>query len=161
MDITLHYTEALVRAAVWRFCVRVVGWTYPVAVALLLTSLVLSVALGDRSWQVGVVGAVLLMALLFPAALYRNQLSAARFKLRALQGGPVVFRVGDASYSVRSAAGSAELPWNSIIDVWRYDDCWLLIFSKAHFMTFPLENVSPQMQSVILDRVRASGGKVS
>lgn len=137
-----------------------IGWIYPLAVVLVLASIVFDLLRGDRSWLVGAMGAVLAMALIFPLVLYRNQLSAALFKFRALQGEPVVFQISESSFTIRSAAGSAELPWNAITEVWRYDDCWLLLFSKAHFMIFPLENVTSEMQSSVLERIREKGGKV-
>jgi hypothetical protein len=44
--------------------------------------------------------------------------------------------------------------------VWKLKSCWLLLFSKAHFMTFPLANVSEEMRTFILQRIAANGGKV-
>jgi hypothetical protein len=160
MNASLLYTEPLVRRAVRRFSVRVVGWIYPLALVLMLASILMDLLRGDHSWWVGVMGAVLAMAVVFPIFLYRNQLSAALFKFRALKGEPVVFQVSESSFAIRSAAGSAELPWHAITEVWRYDDCWLLLFSKAHFMTFPLANVTSEMQSFVLERIREKGGKL-
>jgi hypothetical protein len=45
--------------------------------------------------------------------------------------------------------------------VWRFDSLWLLLFSKARFVTLPLEDVPSPMQTFILGRVKASGGKIS
>ena len=157
MNRSLCYTESLVRLAVWRFSARVIGWIYPLAVVLVLAWIVFDLLRGDHSWLVGAMGAVLAIALIFPLVIYRNQLSAALFKFRALQGEPAVFQISESSFTIRSAAGSAELPWSAITEVWRYDDCWLLLFSKAHFMTFPLENVTSKMQSSVLERIREKG----
>jgi len=49
----------------------------------------------------------------------------------------------------------------AITAVWRYEDLWLLLFSKGHFMTFPLDGVSAEDQALLLERVKASGGKVA
>lgn len=159
MNLTLHYTEPLVRRAVRRFCGRTIGWVYPVMVLVLLACFVLRLVEGDRSWITGVFGVVLGFAFLVPAVLYRNQLAAALFKFRALEGEPVAFGGTEASFSVQSPAGSAELPWRSIVAVWRFDDFWLLIFSKAHFVTFPLDGVPAEAQAFLLERVKAHGGK--
>ncbi|KQZ30488.1 hypothetical protein [Duganella sp. Root1480D1] len=41
-----------------------------------------------------------------------------------------------------------------------YSGFWLLLFSKAQFITLPLETVSQEMQAFVLKSVQASGGKV-
>ena len=160
MNITLHYTEPLVRRAVRRFCGRTIGRVYPGAVLLLLAAFVLGLIEGDYSWITGVFGVVLGLSILVPAVLYRNQLAAALFKFRALEGEPVAFGGTETLFSVQSRAGSAELPWRSIVAVWRYEEFWLLLLSKAHFVTFPLEGVPAEARAFLLERVKVHGGKV-
>jgi hypothetical protein len=45
--------------------------------------------------------------------------------------------------------------------VWRFESYWLLLFSKAHFATIPLEGISEQMRVYVLERVKCAGGKIS
>lgn len=161
LNLTLHYTEPLVRRSVRRYCARSIGWAYPVALLLLASSFVFGLARGNRSWTSGLFGAVLGFSILIPAVLYRNQLSAALFKFRSLGGKPIAFGGTEDSFSVQSPSGSAELPWRAIMAVWRYEDLWLLLFSKGHFMTFPLEGISAEAQAFLLERVKAHGGQVA
>jgi hypothetical protein len=130
-------------------------------VLLLLACFVLGLVEGDRSWITGAFGVVLGFSFLVPAVLYRNQLAAALYKFRALEGESVAFGGTEASFSVQSRAGSAELPWRSIVAVWRYEEFWLLLLSKAHFVTFPLEGVPAEARAFLLERVAAQGGKVA
>ncbi len=161
MNIILHYTEKLVRKAAWRFITRIIGWKFPAAIILMLIFFLAGLKQGDNSWKIGVSGVLLAISFIFPIVIYRNQLRAALFKFRALNGKPVVFHFSDTNFSIRSDAGSTELPWNTITDVWRYDDCWLIFFSKAHFMTFPLEGVTSEKQLYILKNIQSNGGKVA
>jgi YcxB-like protein len=160
MDVTLHYTEPLVRHAVWRFCWRKVGWIYPIALLVMIVSLGIIIGQGDRSWIIGVHGTILLLAMLVPVLLYRTQRSAALARYRALAGGPASFAATDEMITIRSAGGMAEFPWRTITGIWQYDDCWLLLMG-GHFITFPLVGVSSEARAFLAERVLANGGKVA
>lgn len=68
--VKLRYTEPLIRSAVWSFWRRAAGWRYFLAMALLLASIIYSVAHGDRSWWVSVSATVLCLAIIIAIALY-------------------------------------------------------------------------------------------
>jgi YcxB-like protein len=160
MILKLNYTEALVRKSVWHFCCGTVGWLYPAAFLTVAASLVWLLIGGDRSWVVGVMGTILALSIILPAAVYRNQLEASLAKFRALNGQPASFEGTADGFVVRSAAGSSVLPWSLVTGIWRYDDCWLLLFSKAGFVTLPLEGVSLEALAFVQERVEAHGGHV-
>jgi hypothetical protein len=52
------------------------------------------------------------------------------------------------------------LKWEAIKDVWGFEGFWLLLFSKAHFVTIPLEDVSSEMRLLVIEKVKQSGGSV-
>jgi hypothetical protein len=160
MDVTLHYTERLVRQAVARFCWRSIGPLYVVSLLAMIAFVALSIGAGNRSWPLGVAGTVLIAGLAVPVLLYRNQLSAALTRFRALEGQPATFRATDRLVSIRSAGGMIEFPWRAITGIWRYDDCWLLL-TGPHFLTFPLVGVSSEAQAYLIERVLANGGKIA
>jgi YcxB-like protein len=87
---------------------------------------------------------------------YRNALH----KLKAMGNAQATLDASATSLSLSSAAGTATLPWSAVAEVWRFKSCWLLLFSKSQFVTLPLENLNPEAAAFILDRIRASGGKV-
>jgi hypothetical protein len=160
VNVTLTYSEALVRKSVRRFCGRTIGWLYPTLLLVMCAVIAQLVMDGDRSWFVGVVGTALLFGMIFPVVLYRNQLNGSLAKFRALQGRPVTFKGTESKIAIHADAGMSELPWAAITEVWQYPDCWILLFSRAHFMTFPLDGVPAEAKSFLLERVKAHGGRI-
>ena len=55
-QITLHFSETLIRRAVKAFWWRTTGWSYFFAVVLVLGSFCYALWTGDRSWWMGVSG---------------------------------------------------------------------------------------------------------
>ena len=160
LDATLSYTEPLIRKAVFAFWRRSVGVKF--LVALLLTGVGLGslLARGESSWLVGVVGTVLVFGVLFVVAIffihYRNSL----VKLREMGSPQATFSANDSSFTITSGAGTATLQWSAVKELWQTPTAWLLLYSKAHFSTLPLDGLSPEMQTFILQRVQAAGGKI-
>jgi hypothetical protein len=64
-------------------------------------------------------------------------------------------------YTLASDHGSSTLKWEAIKEVWGFQGFWLLLFSKAHFATIPLDDLSDEMRSYVLERVKRSGGRVA
>jgi YcxB-like protein len=159
MNVTLHYDEPLVRRAVRRFCLRTIGWLYFAGLFAVGCAMALMLVSGERSWVIGAIGTILAIALAVPGLLYRNQLSGALARFRALDGKPASFQATDAMVTIRSSGGMAEFPWRTITGIWKYDDCWLLLMG-GHFITFPLAAVSLDAQAYVTDRVVTNGGKV-
>lgn len=156
---TLTYTRSALRKATLAFWRRTVGLTFPVVLLALMGWVVYSAANGDRSWELGALATALIVGCTVLLALYVVHYRSGLQKLRAM-GEPVAeFRAEDEYFTVTSGMGTSSLKWASIQEVWRFDGFWLVLFSKAQFMTIPLQDVAPEMQAFILDRVRAAGGK--
>jgi YcxB-like protein len=158
---TLVYSKPLVRRAVLHFWWRVVGLRFLAALALVAIGLGGLVYGGDSSWLVGVLASVLALGILFAAALY---VVHSRSSLRALaaMGNPsATLEACAASLSIASGAGAATLPWSSITEIWRFETCWLLLLSRAQFLTLPLVDLAPDAAAFILERVRTAGGRVT
>jgi hypothetical protein len=158
---TLKYTETLLRQAVlafWRRSVGVVGFL--VAQALLVCGLAFLLWSGDRSWMVGALGTVLFLDCAVALAVYFFHLRRSLAKFRAMGSPSAVLTLDEGSVSLASDLGSTSVPWSAVKEVWRFPDFWLLLFSKAQFVTIPLASVSAEMQAFIMTRVSATGGKV-
>jgi hypothetical protein len=160
-EIHLTYTEPLIRRAVLRFWWRTTGWGFMLPIIACLAWLAVLLWTGDRSWQVGVLGTVLTMAFALAATLYvvhwRNSLA----KLRALGEPSATLVTTDTTLTMSSSAGSTTLPWSAIQEVWQFPECWLLLFSKAQFVTLPLADVTPEARAFILQRVRTAKDQTS
>jgi hypothetical protein len=70
MTVSLHYSEALLRRAVAASWWRTLGRTYVLACFLLVLALSYLVAMGDRSWWVGLWGTVFGLGVAFGVLLY-------------------------------------------------------------------------------------------
>jgi hypothetical protein len=158
---TLRYTERLVAQAVRLYWRKTVGFGLLVAVALMIAFLAWRLVDGDRSWIVGLVAAVILLGVIMPVAVYVVHYRNSMGKFREMSR-PVAELVADEDvFTLSSDRGTTSLKWEAIKEVWRFESLWLLLFSKAQFVTLPLEDVPGPMQAFILDRVTASGGKIA
>ena len=157
---TLKYDEHLVSRAVRSYWLRSMGWKTPVAVVIVAALFVTRLAMNDRSWLVGLLGGVAMLGIVMPVAVYWTHYRNSMAKFREL-GNPVATLLAEeASFTLSSDAGASILKWNAVTELWRFEGLWLFLFSKAHFATIPLDAMSAEMQSYVLDRVRAAGGKV-
>jgi hypothetical protein len=156
---TLEYTLPLLREAVAGFWRRSVGLGFLVALALCVVVLCVLLIQGDRSWAVGFIAAVLLFGLLFIAAVYFVHYRNALQKFQNMGAPTATLRVSQDSFTVTSGAGSSTLPWTSVTEVWKLQNVWLLLFSKAQFMTLPLKSIPKDMRAFVLERISSAGGK--
>ena len=160
-EATLLFTERLIREAVLSFWKRSVGPGFGVAVLVLAAVLGFLLWQGNSSWLVGALATVLLFAVLFATTLYVVHFHGAISRLRGMPSGRATLVAEESQFSVTSELGSSTLPWSSVQELWRFQSCWLLLFSKAQFITLPLACIPPEMQEFIAHRVEAAGGKIA
>lgn len=158
-ETTLEYSLPLLREAVAGFWWRSVGVGMLIALAVCAGMLAFLLAQGDRSWVVGLLGASTVMGAAISLAIYVVHYRNAVQKFRDMGVPRATFKASVDSFTVSSDVATSTLPWSAITQVWKFKNCWLLLFSKAQFMTFPLASVSQDLQSFVLARVAAAGGK--
>lgn len=156
---TLICSEPLIRQAILCFFRRSLGAGFFVALALLVICLAFQLYTGDRSWQVGVLASVLVLGVVFPIAIYFVHYRNATRKLHAMGLPQASLVATESTLSLSSGAGSSSFPWSSVSEVWRFPGFWLLLFSRAQFVTLPLTDISASLQAFIVERVQAAGGK--
>jgi YcxB-like protein len=158
---TLTYTETLVAQAVRHYWRKTIGFGIFVAVALMILFLAWRLTDGDRSWVVGLIAAVILLGVLMPVTVYvvhyRNSMS----KFREMSEPVAELVVDDDAFTLSSDRGTTSLKWDLVKEVWRFETLWLLLFSKAQFVTLPLKDMPEPMRAFILDRIKATGGKIA
>jgi hypothetical protein len=157
---TLNFNETLLCQAVLSFWWRVVGFRFLIVLALISMALGYHLYHGDRSWLVGVLAAIIFIAAVFLVALYRIHYRNGLIKLRAMGLPQATFSASESSFTFESGAGSSTMPWSSVTEIWQFEQYWLMLFSKAQFVTLPLADISPEFRASILERVRASGGVI-
>jgi hypothetical protein len=158
--VTLEYSEPLLRKAVFAFWCRTVGVGFFIALAMTLCSFAYLVWVGERSWFVGALGAVLIFGMGFAFMVYFVHMRNTLAKFRGMDASMATLALEDASFTMSSGLGTTSLPWSTVTELWRYPSFWLLLFSKGQFVTLPLASVPVQAQDFILNRVSAAGGKV-
>ena len=107
-EYTLRFSPALVRSAVIGFWWRAVGLRYLLALAAFSLCVGYLVWQGDRSWLIGLLGAVLIFGVLIPAALFWTQYRQAFAKLRGMKSPEARLAVGDAGLTVSSDLARSE-----------------------------------------------------
>jgi hypothetical protein len=157
---TLNYDETLLRQAVLSFWWRVVGLRFLIVLALLVIAFAYHFYHGDRSWFMGVLAVLIFIALVFLIAIYQIHYRNALSKLRAMGLPTASFSASESSFSFESGAGNSTLPWSSVTEIWKFEHHWLMLFSKAQFVTLPIADISPEFQAFILERVKTSGGVI-
>ncbi len=113
-----------------------------------------------REFAIGwiVAGLVLIAMILFIALRY---VRLARDKFSAMTDPQITYTFTDSTFGAKSCLGSMEVPWNTITQIWKFDDVWLLIFGNHGYSTLPVKQVDIDVASFVEERVKATGGKVS
>lgn len=159
-EVTLRYSESLVHDAIFAFWRRTIGWGFPIALLICAIGLIAMLMKGNRTWLVGVVGSVLVLGIGFCALLYFSHYRSSMAKFRALKDSNAVLKVEPESITLSSSEGSSTMRWDAVSEIWKFEKFWLLLFSKAQFVTLPVEPLTPEMRHFISGRVSESGGKV-
>lgn len=159
-EATLIYDRPLLKRAVLAFWKRSVGLGVFIALALVGFGLVSLLQRGDASWVVGALATCAALAIVFVIALYVVHYRNVMCKLRDMGKPQAQFRAEESSFTFTSGVGTSTMRWSMVTEVWCFPDFWLMLFSKAHFVTIPLASLAPEMQAFVIERVRASGGKI-
>ncbi len=157
---TLRYTEQLVAQAVRLYWRRTIDVRLLAVDAAMVAFLAWRLLEGDRSWVVGVVAAAVLLGLAMPVAVYVVHYRNSMGKLREMSRPLAELVVDDDAITLTADNGSGSMKWGLVKEVWRFESVWLLLLSKAQFITLPVADVPESMRAFILDRVAASGGRI-
>jgi hypothetical protein len=158
---TLTYSTALLHRSVRAFWWRATGWQMRLGVAVLGILVAITWGRGDRSWAVGALGMGFAVAVGMLAMVYFVHRGNSLAKLRDMGAPTAAFTADEGGMRFVSGAGESRLPWSMVQDVWQFDGFWLLLFSKAQFVTLPLADLSPAMQAFVLYKARSAGARVS
>ena len=158
---TLNYTERLVEKAVRLFWLRTVGYGELVAVVVMTAVLAWRLIEGDRSWFVGVLATLVFLSIAIPLAIYFGHYRNSLGEFREMKQPIAEFVVDEDAFTLSSDLGATTLKWCAVTEVWRFESLWLLLFSKSQFVTIPLDGLPESMREFVLEKVRASGGKIA
>lgn len=153
---TLLFSEQLVRKAVLAFWRKSVGAGFFVAMLLLALALTYLLFRNDYSWYTGAAGTVLFLGTVIAVSVYASHFRRSLEVFRRMQPPSAELEAGEEVFKISSSLGESSHPWSVIQEVWQFEDFWLLLLSRAQFMTLPIASLSPELREFILRRVAAS-----
>lgn len=157
----LNYSETLIRQAVFSFWKKSLGPGVLIALAVTVAAAAILVFSDDDTWIGAALGVLIALYLCFLATIYVVHLRNAMAKFQDLGEEAIATFAADAdTFTLSSSIGSSTMRWSTIKEVWRFSKFWLILFSKAQFVTIPLENMDQDMQLFVLEKARANGTKV-
>jgi YcxB-like protein len=160
-EATLTYSPDLLKRSVRAFWWRSMRWYVLLVAPAIAFGLGVQVRHGDRGWAVGATATLLGVVCALIVTVYRVHAANSLARFRGM-GEPVAqFGADEDDFRFVSGAGSSTLPWSSVTEVWTFDGFWLLLFSKANFVTLPLDPLSAEARAFVLARAAAAGAKIS
>lgn len=153
---TITYDRALIRRALNCFMVKRMRWT---GISGFLAAGIL--LCGERlygSWGlvVSIFAAVytFLFALIVCIYLLRLRISYDFIRKSKTPAVKIVF--DDEGISTESELGSSKINWQAFDDLLKFPDLWLLTYRKSGYVTIPLDQISPECQMFIEQKLKDS-----
>ena len=131
-SVILKFTEREALNSVNRLWKRTLGLSFAIAYGLMAVSMIWLIRSGDRSWLLGVVASVIVLAGIFITSSYLYHRRDAIRKFQQLDNGEILFSFDNASFTLETQGSKSESNWSQIQKVWKYQDAWFLFFARAH-----------------------------
>jgi len=159
-EVEVVYSEALVQDAVRCFYRRRIrelfDFKFVVAGILTVTGMGWLAWHDEYSWLLAFCVGALGVCALFLVWAYLAQYRGSIGRLRQMKEPKARFIFGDSDLTVSSDLGSSTVYWSAITDLWQFPDFWLLLTSRASFLTFPTQGVSQPVLAYV--RSKVAGG---
>jgi hypothetical protein len=158
--IKLEYSEPLIRRTIKSYWWRQIGPVFLFITVAFMVFLIYLLLKGDRSWLVGLIGAVIFMAVSTMIATYVVHLKRSLTKLRNMDSPEAILELRDTHFRISSCMGSIEVCWLLIKEIWRFEDAWLIFFSSNEMMTLPIKNFNKDDIDFIISKAKQTGTKI-
>ena len=112
--IELNYTEKLTKSVVREYWLIQIGPFYITLLVTLTVFFIYLIANGDRTWFVGLIGAVVIIGAAFLLTSYLVQLKRSLYCLKRMGAPKATFEYTDKYFKVSSDIGSSEFQWKVI-----------------------------------------------
>ncbi|MEW8266848.1 MAG: hypothetical protein AB2556_13365 [Candidatus Thiodiazotropha sp.] len=155
--VTLKYSEEFIKNAIRSYWWKNIGPIFP-SVTLLLTIFVIYRFLdGDRSWSVGAIGAIVIIAFAVMGGSYFVHLSRSLSRLRRMKNPEATLELGEETFKVTSDVGASEIQWSLVNKIMCFENVWVFLFTGSEFMTLPTEGLSDEAKEFITKKAKANG----
>ena len=156
---TVRYTKGHCLATAWSYWQRRLGYRYALELAIGLGLLVLATQ-GPYRWiEIALMVAVGVFAFV-GAAIFFIHWRRAVAGLELLDPPQSTWTLTEESVAQKSSLGETAIAWGALLEVWRFDDLWLLVWGKDVYSTIPLAQLPRLAREMIERRVKETGGRV-
>ena len=155
-----NYDREIIAEAARRYSWRSVRWSGLIAFVLVVLGLADMIASGDRSWLVGVLGALVVAAATVGVATFVVPYRRSLDKFERMPSRTAEFIFSEAGVSTSSDIGRSELSWKLIDRVWIYPRVWMIFLRGGTYMTLPAANLEEGTRAFIVDQVKQHGGRI-
>lgn len=160
-EVTAAYTEALVKTATRRFIRKFLGWDYLAMWLVMLVAFVVMIALEQRGWLVGALGALIVLsagvAIMVWVTFHRRALGT----LRKMTTPVATFTFDEDGIAVSSDLSTGTLKWQAVQKLWCFPEAWLLFVAKGAYSTIPTACLTEEAKQFIVSRLKEQGTKIS
>jgi hypothetical protein len=157
----ITYTEGLLKTAVCRYFQLILGLWFPLLLVVVGAVVIYLTWMGDRSWRVGAVGALVFVITVIIGAFFVDCLRRAKASAVELAQAKVELGIGDEGLSFQSPLGSAKIPWSKIKGFHDFGEIILLQFRQGGYSSIPVASLDPEGIEAIKTCIRQAGGRVA
>lgn len=156
---TVRYSKEHCLATAWRYWQKRLGYRYALELVIGAGLLILATQ-GPYRWiEIALMVAVGIFAVL-GAAIFFIHWSRALVGLKALDPPESTWTLTEAAIAQRSSLGESAIAWESLLEVWRFDNLWLLIWGRDVYSTIPIAQLPARARKMIERRVKEAGGRI-
>ena len=156
---TVRYTKDHCLATAWRYWQKRLGYRYALELAIGSGLLVLATQ-GPYRWiEIALMVAVGIFALVGAATFFVHW-QRALLGLRALDPPESTWTLTEKAIAQKSSIGESAIAWEALLEVWRFDNLWLLVWGKDVYSTIPIKQLPRNARELIERRVKETGGRV-
>ncbi len=160
-NIKLQYSNNSVREAVRLYWYKQTGIVFPVLTIFLATYVSYLVINGNRSWFVGVLGTISLLAIVLIPSFYFIHLNRSLKQLKKMKKPEANLELTEDRLIMSSDLGKSEIDWSVIKKIWCFDNVWLLVFAAGEFVSLPIVNVNNEAREFMLLKARENGAEIA
>ena len=160
--VRVHFTEPMIRQVVRTF-VRRTFFRGRLAVLLVLLAVFgLAYFRGEMNNEApsfvmnifnGVVIACLLLVPLYIVVVWRAHYVTRMGQLRMMDPPEADLTFSDTDMTIVSSLGAITLPWKRFVEVWELPRFWMLFLARNHFITLPVDALSPEVTDFLRSKL--------
>ncbi|HEX4944622.1 MAG TPA: YcxB family protein [Usitatibacteraceae bacterium] len=150
---TVRYTKDHCLATAWRYWQRRLGYRYALELAIGSGLLVLATQGPYRWLEIALMVAVGFFAIL-GAVIFFLHWHRALVGLRALDPPESTWTLTEEAIAQKSSLGESAIGWEALIEVWRFDDLWILIWGRDVYSSIPSAQLPREARQMIERRAK-------